>query len=101
MQVQIPDKLEQQLKAGMKEAGIPVPETEERWNQAMNALKVSPARSCSRFAPEHHLSEKTCRMKTHTNSLDAMSCLCSSEVMQNVHVLQPGTNSHIYIWLCA
>ena len=39
-QVQIPEKLEQQLRAGMQDAGIPVPETEERWNQAMTALKV-------------------------------------------------------------
>ena len=45
IQVKIPEKLEQQLKAAMQEAGIPVPEMEERWNQAMNALKVSPAPS--------------------------------------------------------
>ena len=42
LQVKIPAKLEEQLKAGMKEAGIPIPDTEERWEQAMTALKVNP-----------------------------------------------------------
>jgi len=42
LQVKIPAKLEEQLKAGMKEAGIPIPDTEERWEQAMIALKVDP-----------------------------------------------------------
>ncbi len=40
LQVVIPAKLEEQLKAGMQEAGIPVPDTPERWGQAMTALKV-------------------------------------------------------------
>ena len=40
LQVSIPQKLEEQLKAGMQEAGIPIPETQERWQQAMTALKV-------------------------------------------------------------
>ena len=42
LQVKIPAKLEEQLKAGMKVAGIPIPDTEERWEQAMTALKVTP-----------------------------------------------------------
>ncbi len=43
-QVQIPEKLEQQLRAAMQDAGIPVPESKERWNQAMTALKVTLAK---------------------------------------------------------
>ena len=38
----IPAKLEEQLKAGMREAGIPIPDTPERWEQAMTALKACP-----------------------------------------------------------
>ena len=44
----IPAKLEEQLKGGMQEAGIPVPDTPERWDQAMTALKVAfnPCKCC-------------------------------------------------------
>ena len=41
MQVVIPDALKEQLKSQMSGAGIPVPDTEERWQQAFKALKVS------------------------------------------------------------
>lgn len=40
LQVNIPRKLEEQLKAAMQKAGIPIPETQDRWQQAMTALKV-------------------------------------------------------------
>ena len=40
-QVQVPEDLQRQLKGAMKDAGIPVPEGEERWNDALKALKVS------------------------------------------------------------
>lgn len=36
----MPTKLQTELKANMEAAGIPVPETEERWGQALEALKV-------------------------------------------------------------
>ena len=36
----MPQQLQEELKAAMEKAGIPVPETEERWQQALAALKV-------------------------------------------------------------
>ncbi len=39
-QVAVPEQLQKELKAAMEKAGIPVPETEERWQQALAALKV-------------------------------------------------------------
>lgn len=39
-QVTVPEKLQSELRAGMETAGIPVPENEERWEQALTALKV-------------------------------------------------------------
>jgi hypothetical protein len=38
--VQVPQQLQSDLKARMEAAGIPVPDTEERWGLAMQALKV-------------------------------------------------------------
>ena len=38
----MPEQLQKELKAAMEKAGIPVPETEERWLQALAALKVRP-----------------------------------------------------------
>lgn len=37
----MPAELQRDLKAAMEKAGIPVPESEERWGKAMDALKVS------------------------------------------------------------
>jgi hypothetical protein len=42
MQVVVPPKLQEDLKAAMSKAGIPVPSTEERWDDALNALRVRP-----------------------------------------------------------
>eukprot|EP00878_Enallax_costatus_P005335 GHUV01005603.1.p1 GENE.GHUV01005603.1~~GHUV01005603.1.p1 ORF type:complete len:296 (+),score=66.79 GHUV01005603.1:2541-3428(+) len=39
MQVKVPGELKEQLAAAMRESGIPVPENEERWNMAMEALR--------------------------------------------------------------
>lgn len=48
-QVAVPEQLQKELKAAMEKAGIPVPETEERWQQALAALKVAlqATHSCS------------------------------------------------------
>jgi hypothetical protein len=40
MQVEVPDQMRQGLQAGMKAAGIPVPDSEERWADALKALEV-------------------------------------------------------------
>lgn len=40
MQVEVPDQMRQDLQAGMKTAGIPVPDSEEHWADALKALKV-------------------------------------------------------------
>jgi hypothetical protein len=42
-QVQVPQQLQSDLKARMEAAGIPVPDTEERWGLALEALKVTPS----------------------------------------------------------
>ena len=42
-----PAALQQQLQEAMKQAGIPVPDSEERWQQALTALKVTPAQPSS------------------------------------------------------
>ena len=39
-QVEVPAELQRDLKAAMEKAGIPVPESQERWGKAMDALKV-------------------------------------------------------------
>lgn len=39
IQVSIPEELKNTLSASMESAGIPLPESPERWNQAMMALK--------------------------------------------------------------
>ena len=39
-QVETPAVLQEQLRDAMQEAGIPVPDSEERWQQALRALKV-------------------------------------------------------------
>lgn len=39
MQVQVPAALREQLAAKMAEADIPVPDSEERWSAALEALK--------------------------------------------------------------
>jgi hypothetical protein len=44
--VAVPQRLQEELREGMEAAGIPVPETEERWQQALTALKV-PCLLCS------------------------------------------------------
>ena len=36
----MPDALQSELKAKMEAAGIPVPDSEERWGKALEALKV-------------------------------------------------------------
>lgn len=41
----MPEQLHAELHKGMETAGIPVPENEERWQQALTALKVPPASS--------------------------------------------------------
>ena len=40
LQVQTPAALQEQLKQAMQEASIPVPDGEERWQEALRALKV-------------------------------------------------------------
>ena len=40
LQVEVPEKLKDGLATEMKAAGIPVPDSEERWSMALNALKV-------------------------------------------------------------
>ena len=50
-QVIVPEQLQKELKAAMEKAGIPVPETEERWQQALAALKV--ALQASHFSCSH------------------------------------------------
>ena len=40
LQVNIPSDLVKELAAAMKEAGIPLPDSEKRWRQAFRALKV-------------------------------------------------------------
>ena len=40
VQVEVPDQLKQDLTTNMKSAGIPVPDSEERWTLALEALKV-------------------------------------------------------------
>lgn len=39
-QVEVPKELQSQLEEGMKAAGIPVPDSEARWQEAFKALKV-------------------------------------------------------------
>lgn len=36
----VPEQLKEDLAKEMKGAGIPVPDSEERWTMALNALKV-------------------------------------------------------------
>lgn len=38
--MEVPDKLKDDLATEMKAAGIPVPDSEERWKMALDALKV-------------------------------------------------------------
>ena len=40
LQVEVPDEMRQELQKGMEAAGIPVPDSEDRWAQALKALKV-------------------------------------------------------------
>lgn len=40
LQVEVPEKLKDDLATEMKAAGIPVPDSEERWSMALHALKV-------------------------------------------------------------
>lgn len=40
MQVEVPEQLVRELSSHMESAGIPVPDSEERWAMALNALKV-------------------------------------------------------------
>ena len=42
LQVHVPDTLQKALQEAMKDAGIPTPDTEERWQAALKAMKVSP-----------------------------------------------------------
>lgn len=42
LQVEVPEQLKEDLATEMKAAGIPVPDSEERWNMALDALKVHP-----------------------------------------------------------
>ena len=39
----MPAQLEKDLRVAMKAAGIPVPESDDRWQAALTALKVRPA----------------------------------------------------------
>lgn len=40
-QVAVPEALQTELRAKMEAAGIPVPDSEDRWAKALEALKVS------------------------------------------------------------
>ena len=40
VQIKTPPALQKELTASMKAAGIPVPDSAERWEQALKALKV-------------------------------------------------------------
>lgn len=40
VQVEVPEELQTQLKAAMQDAQIPVPDSSDRWNMALEALKV-------------------------------------------------------------
>ena len=40
LQVEVPEQLKDDLATAMKGAGIPVPDSEERWTMALDALKV-------------------------------------------------------------
>lgn len=40
LQVEVPEQLKEDLATEMKAAGIPVPDSEERWSMALDALKV-------------------------------------------------------------
>ncbi len=40
MQVEVPEELQSQLKTAMQAAQIPVPDSSDRWNLALEALKV-------------------------------------------------------------
>lgn len=59
LQVEVPEQLMDDLATAMKGAGIPVPDSEERWTMALDALKV--------------------RSSTLTNIL----CLCFDMVFQS------------------
>lgn len=89
-QVQIPEKLEQQLKAGMKEAGIPIPETEERWNQAMNALKVC-------FAPGK---PRVCRSTSLVQSLIKFSLqgISQAHLVLTPSLQHTASSADLAIW---
>lgn len=41
-QVSVPESLQKELKDAMKTAGIAVPDSEQRWELALGALKVHP-----------------------------------------------------------
>ena len=49
-QVEVPDQVVQDLTSSMESAGIPVPDSQERWALALQALKVWPC-----FTPYHGL----------------------------------------------
>lgn len=38
--MKVPEQLKDDLASQMKEAGIPVPDSDERWGMALDALKV-------------------------------------------------------------
>jgi hypothetical protein len=46
VQVEVPQQLQSDLKSQMEAAGIPVPDSQERWDLALQALKVLLLSSC-------------------------------------------------------
>ena len=51
--MEVPEQLMKDLTSHMESAGIPVPDSEERWAMALNALKVL---HCSSASPLLHTS---------------------------------------------
>ena len=67
----IPSDLVKQLAAAMKEAGIPLPDSEKRWRQAFRALKVGILHfKCERSAARFRNTVEQILTTLHSSALD-------------------------------
>ena len=76
----MPQQLQSELRAGMETAGIPVPESDERWQQALTALKV---------VPLHCWIRQCCQLHGFP-----LCCTCTSTAIMRLLIMGP------HLWDC-
>lgn len=95
MQVTVPEKLQTQLKAEMEAAGIPLPSSDQRWDQALTALKVAPAPPPNRIPSHRHHHRQLHRGRRSGTNFSGGMRPCWISGQAHVHVTFPHKRAYM------